>query len=432
MHIRPFEIALIAFFVIAAIVGLIVASNYSGDNSEDLPYGESVIVWGTLDRVTMSRVLRTLSNTNKGLDAVQYIEKDPRTFDFELINAIAEGRSPDLIILPHTKLVTHRTKLQPISYETIQERTFRDRYIDGAEIFMRDDGIYGIPFAVDPLVMYWNRDIFSTSGLSQPPKTWETLLSETVGAITRVNEQRAVTRSAIAFGEYSNVQNAKEILSMLFLQAGSTMVNESMGVYRVTLDTSQQGALDPADAVLNFYTQFALSNKALYSWNRSMELDRREFLSGDLGLYFGLGSEYSELERDNVNLNFDIAPVPQDSGATILRNYADFYAFAIPRAARNITGAFGVAQYLASETPAQEIINAYGFAPALRSLHSGAQGDPVKNVTYSEALISRGWLDPNPSESDKVFQRMIERLTSGQTRVNSAVSDAIQELEALF
>lgn len=434
MNIRPFEIGLIVFFVISAIVGLIVVSKYDPDNPDENIYGTSVSVWGTFESRTMRELLQELSKDNKALKVVSYTQIDPRTFDSDLINAIAEGKSPDLVIMPSSKLVTHRTKLQPISFEAISERDFRDTYIDGAEIFMRSDGVYGIPFAVDPLVMYWNRDIFSTSGVSQPPKTWSTLMSQTVIGITRTYNNRGISRSAVAFGEYSNIIYAKEILAMLFLQSGSTIVDELNGRYSVTLDKNKydSNTLKPGDAVLNFYTQFALSNKDMYSWNRSMESDRREFLKGDLALYFAPGSEYQTIERDNVNLNFDIAPVPQDSGATIRRTYGDFYAFVIPKASDNINGAYGVAQYLSSNGPAQKIIDTYGFAPALRSLHVGNKSDAVKNVTYPESLIARGWLDPSPEKSALVFRSMIERVTSGGTRVTNIISDAVRELESLF
>ena len=433
MHIRPFEIGLIIFFAISAIVGLILVSNYKSDNSEENFYGTSVSIWGTFESSSMRNLIFELSRDNKAHKVVSYTQIDPRTFDLDLINAIAEGKSPDLVILPNSKLVTLRSKLQSVSFEVINERNFRDTYVDGADIFISSDGVYGIPIAVDPLVMYWNRDIFSTSGVSQPPKTWSTLMSQTVRGITRTDNNRGISRSAVAFGEYSNIVYAKEILSMLFLQAGSTIIDESYGRYSVTLNESiYNNVLNPGNAVLNFYTQFALSNKAMYSWNRSQESDRKEFLKGDLALYFGLGSEYKTIERDNVNLNFDIAPVPQDVSATIRRTYADFYAFVIPRASDNPNGAYAVAQYLSSAGPVQKIIDAYGLAPALRSLHVGNKSDIVKNVIYPESLIARGWLDPSPKKSSLVFQNMVERVTSGGARVVNIVSDAVIELESLF
>ena len=63
--------------------------------------------------------------------------------------------------MSHEKLVEHRSRLQSIPYESFPERDFRNRYIDGASIFAMRDGVYAFPLMVDPLVMYWNRDIFS-------------------------------------------------------------------------------------------------------------------------------------------------------------------------------------------------------------------------------------------------------------------------------
>ncbi len=434
MHIRPFEIALIGIFAILGLAGLFYLSAYKSPASDEQKlYGESISIWGTLDERIMNNFLLELTKVNQALAVVKYRRIDARAFDGELVNAIAEGRSPDIVLLPHTLLVSYRSKIQAISLETIDTRTFRDTYIDGAEIFMRSDGTYGLPFAVDPLVMYWNRDIFSSSGLAQPPKTWETIVSQTTNAIVRMDDERNITQSAIAFGEYANIARAKEILSMLFFQSGSTIVDEGEDGYFVSLGRgADDSGLTPGDAVLTFYTQFATPNKNLYSWNRSKSLDRTEFLGGTLGLYFGLGSEKSSLERENANLNFDIAPVPQGSGSTVERNYGTFYAFAIPRASHNIQGAYAVASLLASPANAKMITDAYGLAPVHRALFTGAIADPYKSVIYQSALLARGWLDPSPQESSDIFRNMIEAMTAGRTRTKGVIIDAVYQLESLF
>lgn len=433
MNIRPFEIALIGFFAIVGLAGLFFLSAYKPDSTEkEKLYGESILIWGTLDAKTMDDLLFQFTNEDKALSVVKYAQIDSRSFENELLNAIAEGRSPDLILLPHSLLVSYRSKLQPISFEALSERTFRDTYIDGADIFMLSDGTYGLPFAVDPLVLYWNRDIFSSGGLAQPPKTWETLVAQTTKALVQTNDNFEITQSAVALGEYTNITHAKDILAMLFFQAGSSIIEENNRSYSVTLNKGQENALSPGDSVLTFYTQFAIPNKELYSWNRSRQLDRVEFVGGTLGMYFGLGSEVKSIERENSNLNFDIAFIPQGSGITTERNYGNFYAFSIPRASQNVQGAYAVASYLGSPAQVQKIADAYNFAPVHRVLHTGQQSDPFKNVVYRSALIARGWLDPSPKESDQVFARMVEGVTSGRTRLKNVMIDTAYELESLF
>jgi len=181
--------------------------------------------------------------------------------------------------------VTYRSKLLAIPFDTLNERTFRETYIDGAEIFIRSDGTYGLPLAVDPLLMYWNRDIFSSSGIALPPKTWETLVSQTTRSINRVDDWLNFSQSTIAFGEYGNVTHAKSILSMLLLQTGNNIVTESKdGQYKVVLDRGTGESLPSGNAVLSFYIQFAHPSSDAYSWNRSKGMDRAEFLEGKLAL----------------------------------------------------------------------------------------------------------------------------------------------------
>ena len=45
-------------------------------------------------------------------------------------------------------------------------------------------------------------------------------MNETTPSLTTVDSRRNISQSAIGMGEYLNVRNAKEILSMLFLQVG--------------------------------------------------------------------------------------------------------------------------------------------------------------------------------------------------------------------
>lgn len=434
MHIRPFEIAFIGFFAIAAIGGLIYLSKFHDTKSEEEKvYGDSLVIWGTLEKSVFDRVLLELGSENKPLEVVSYQEFDERTFESDLVNAIAEGRTPDLVIIPQSLIVSQRAKLKVIPFEQYPVRTFRDTYIDGAEVFMLSDGIYGIPFAVDPLVLYWNRDLLASGGIATPPKTWENFVSQTVKAVTRTNDRREIVQSAVALGEYQNIRHAKDILAMLFLQAGSSMIEEQNGTYKVTLNVSKANSLNTGDAVLSFYTQFALPTRDLYSWNRSKSLDRTEFLGGTLALYFGKGSEYTALARENPNLNFDLATVPQGSGATVLRNYGDFYAFAIPRATRNAAFAYRLAQDLGSGAVSAELAQAFGFAPVVRSVLAEGTSDPVQSVLYQAGLIARAWLDPDPRETDRLFKDMVEEIVSNNSaRTGSIVNDTMYQLEQLF
>jgi ABC-type glycerol-3-phosphate transport system substrate-binding protein len=218
---------------------------------------------------------------------------------------------------------------------------------------------------------------------------------------------------------------------MLFIQAGSTIVDEANATYRVTLNQSQNPGTSPAESVISFYTQFANPSSAQYSWNRGMIEDRRAFLQGTLALYFGMGSERRALEEENANLNFDMAAVPQGADASVRRNYGDFYAFAIPRGSTNQKGATVMATFFTRPENAIKLSDLLGFAPVHLS-NMRAQGDVFNPIINDSALIARAWLDPDPEGSDMVFQEMIEATTGGTQRINEVIRDAVDRLQRLF
>lgn len=434
MNLRPFQIALLGVFALFALIGLLYFAFFEGTltGEEQRTYGESVEIWGTFDDAAVRQVINTIRRDDDDFEVVRYTEKDARTFDTELLNAIAEERAPDLIVLPSDSIVTHRAKLLPLSFEAIPQRTYLDTHVDGAEIYLFSNGVYGLPFAVDPLVMYWNRDLFSSNGLANPPSTWSQLTTQALPAITDVTSSLDVLQSVVSFGEFSNVVNAKPTLSLLLLQAGTDIVTEQEGRYTVTLGLSGNNASPPADAALSFYTQFSNPSSVNYSWNRSLQSDRLQFLGGDLALYFGYGSEYRDLQNANPNLNMDIREVPQSAGVSVRRGHGRFFAFAIPRASDNPNGAYRAAQVLTSAQNAKFLSEVLALAPVHRSTIGEGTGDPYRTVLYQSALIARDWLDPDPTGSATVFRTMVEDITSGRKRVSQAVNDAAGRLGLLF
>jgi hypothetical protein len=161
-------------------------------------------------------------------------------------------------------------------------------------------------------------------------------------------------------------------------------------------------------------------------------VDRTAFLQSTLALYFGFGSERAAIERESPNLNFDMTEVPQGSGATIRRDYGEFYAFAIPRGSKNPNGAYAIATLFGNAENAKLIADAMGAAPVHRAQISATGGDLYKGILYQAALIARGWLDPDPEGSASVFKQMVEEAMTSQGRLQQIINDAAHRLQALF
>lgn len=433
-NLRPFQLVLLAFFGLLALAALVFLSVYQANKQQTArAYGNKVEIWGTLPQATFKELFQEIVRTDKAFTVVTYKQVSEVSFDDEFVNAVAEGRSPDLVLLGADRLVKHRVKLQPISYTTLPLREFKDTFVDGSEIFALEQGVYALPLLIDPLVMYWNRDLFSSNGLSQPPKSWEQVVNEVVPKITLRSNTREITQSGLSFGEYRNVENAKKILLMLALQTGSKMITTADSKYKVGLNESQGDSVaHPFESVVQFYTDFSNVNSPLYSWNRAVSSAKSTFLAGNLALYFGLGSEYKDIADKNPNLNFDIAQVPQGAQATVLRTYGDIYALTIPKASVNQQGAFAVAKVLTNKSNAKALSEALSMAPARRDAIAVGSDNPFRKVVLQSALIVRAWLDPEKSKSEDVFRQMVEDVVSNRARVGGAVKDAIDRLKLAF
>ena len=434
-NLRPFQIVLLAGSAFMFVAAIVAVTLYKPDNNTDPKFSDEIEIWGTLPKSLFAERINAISNKDSRFNQVSYEAYDESVFIDEFINALAEGRGPDLVVITHEQLVNLRPKLYPIAYsKSFNLRNYQDLYVEGAEIFARPNGIYAFPLAVDPLVMYWNRDIFSSNNIAVPPRTWEELRNDTVPRLTRTGGNFNIFQSTVAFGEYQNVRNAKEIISLLMMQSGSAIVVENDNSYRVVVDTFTDNNIQgstPASTALSFYTEFSNPASSLYSWNRSLPQDRSRFLSGELALYFGYGSELESLQKSNPNLNFDMTLVPQGASATVRRGYGKFYGFAIPLAAPDKLAAQEVAVMLADQDTGTVIANSLGMSSARRDAIAGGAVDPFQSVRQEAALIARGWLEPS-SVTNSIFKTMVEDITSGRLQVTESVADMAERLRLAF
>jgi ABC-type glycerol-3-phosphate transport system substrate-binding protein len=433
MKLRPFELALVSFFGVLIFLALyLMSSTEQASNSNVNQYGASVVIWGTQPREAFEAVFKPLREENINFQVVTYVEKDARTFDTQLINALAENRGPDVLFLPHEKLLQYRSKLQALPDQTLPIPSYKRDYIDGADIFILSDGIYAFPATVDPLVMYFNRDLLSSKNFISPPTTWESIVNDIVPSLVERDFGRNIIRSPLAFGEYRNVTNAFDVLSMLLLQGGSSLVVQPGKNYRIELNQAVNGTGLPLENALTFYTNFASPSNPLYSWNRAQQNDRDEFLGEGLVLYFGKGSEANEIASLNPNLNFDIAEVPQGAGATIRRTYGTMYGFVLMKSSVNPTGSIQAMRDLTSARNSVALANNLTMAPVSRSGLSQGSNDRYGRIIYSTSPVARGWLSPDPTKANDIFTQMVEDVLANRARPSDAANDAVGRLRDVY
>lgn len=431
-NLKPFQVIIMGIFGFIALAGLFLFANFQGFSSGAAQVG-TVSIWGTLPAENMNTALNAFRETHQEYARVTYTERPQQTFDADLAEAIATGRGPDLIIISQEDLLAAEAKLSPIPSSSISERDFRDNFLPIHELYLIQGGTFAIPFLVDPLVLYYNRPILASSGAARPPATWEAVTG-LAATVNRQTDTQTVTRSLIALGTYTNIENAHAILSLLFLQAGYGISERTATGVRSSLSdpVADVFGMTPSESALNFYTEFANPGKTVYSWNRSLPNSRQAFIAGDLALYLGFASERAALAAANPNLDFDMSAAPAPGTNATRTTYGRAYAFAIPRATGNGDGALRVALTLSEQDTVPLFARAFGMAPAHRGALAPLAGDLYEPVYFPEALIARGWLSPAPEETDLIFGTMITNVLSGREGISNAITTANQSLNAAF
>jgi ABC-type glycerol-3-phosphate transport system substrate-binding protein len=430
-----FQAILTAIFIVFAIIGVGLFATYKGDSLKtELP---TISVWGTFPSRVFIDYVGKINATRSVQLKVDYTEIPESNFDKVFIEALARGQGPDVILVSQDLVSRYADKITVIPPTAITERDFKNNFIQQAELYLVPGGTIALPFVIDPIVMYWNRDSFVNAGIPTYPKYWDEF-NNLNSKLTIKDVNSNVRRSAIAMGEFTNILHAREILGTLFLQSGNPITyksdNTTNGQIALASALGTRGfdGTRTSKSALDFFTQFSNPTDPNYSWNRSMANSKSSFLSGNLATYFGFASEISDLRNKNSNLNFDIAPIPQARGAKNRATYGSMYGFSIVRSSKDPASAFTVISSLTASDALVEMVNISYLPPVKVDIISYGTTDPYLSIFYDSAIISKGWLDTNKADSTKLFKDIVESVTSGKKSVMQALQEGSDEYDILL
>ena len=420
-----FSAVILIIFIALALFGVFIFATFQQSARDRIG---TVTIWGSVPQDAFDAVIGSVRDARSDFADVTYEEVPAEALMPRLVEAIAAGRGPDLVLFPSSNVLKDGDKLAPIPYAQFSRRDFQDTFVEAGEAFLTPGGILAIPISIDPLVMYWNRSLYATAGIASPPRYWDEF-TRIAPRLTVKTQSGTLTGSAVALGTWNNVSHAKAVFVTLVRDLGSPIVTRRDDG---TLDASLRSneTVQPAASALRFIADFADPIKPVYSWNSAQRMSRDAFLSGTLATYFAPASELRQLRNGNPNLNFDVAQLPSARGAFAFVG-AEVLGISTPRGSKNPSGALQAAYLLSAQK--QQLILARELT--LPSPRRDAQiTDPTLAYTaVFDASALRGYvfLDPNPGETDALFARMVESVATGRATVSEALSTAHNDLQAL-
>ncbi len=426
------QIIVTGVFIFFAVVGVILFSVSS--TKKGAVENPRVVIWGLIEKNKFTPIVEEANIGAPGTTNLEYVEKQSEEeLEQDLVTALLDKSGiPDGLIIPDRLLMKLQKRLTLISWTAVSERTLKDTYSEAGEIFFAPSGTYAIPFLIDPLVLYWNRDMFNSKLITKTPETWEEL-TKLVPIFTEKKEDKSIAKNAIALGEYQNIPRAKEIIGAMTLQSGGKIVLQKENKFQEdVLETLTGLEVSPLQTVLTYFTEFADPASPLFSWSRALPDALTMFLGSDSAMYIGFGSEAATLRSKNPNLNLDIAFLPQATGAAKKVTFGNVYGIAIVDASPNKAAMLNTAFVLTNTTFQEKFSDVNKMAPVRRDMLANPPGSGVLDVVWKSALWSKSWLDPDYATTANLFKSMIESVTSGKELVLGAVVQFQKELKEIL
>ena len=391
-----------------------------------------ISLWGQLPESQINRVLSNVNKENKPYN-INYAEIPSYSYEETVVDALASGKGPDFWIISQDMILKNKDRISVIPFLVYPERNFRDDFVDISSLLIepKGEGLTGIPFLADPLIMYWNKDLFSSAGISQAPKDWNDL-AEAVAIFTQKNEAGNIVQTGTALGEMNNIKNGKDILSMLIIQSGNPIMKvDNVNNLKIVLGDDDSVGNNPAASSVNFFNSFSDPNKGVYSWNKALPEAGDMFAKGSLAMYFGYASELPDIIERNPHLNFDIAEVPQIKGDKTKTGFAKIYSFAVMK---NISQAKKQAVinsilFITSIDVAKDFSQETGLASLRRDLLSERTTDAYFGLVNKAVIMAKSWLEPDGVEVRRIFKDMVESTASGSLSADASVRLANTRLD---
>lgn len=379
--------------------------------------------------------------------SIEYRKLRYDEYENELIRAFAEGRGPDILSLHNTWLPAYQPLLEPMpnsitttsqevqgtlrkeavvvskTTNTMSMRQLESDFVDqvAADVvldYQPDpdidpvEKIYGLPMAMDTLALFYNKDLFNTAGIANPPTTWNEF-QEDVISLTTYDSQGNVNQSGAALGTSENVERSSDVVALLMMQNGTQMTDERGRVYFNEVPKDAPEAVYPSYDAVTFYTDFANPTKEVYTWNDNFSSSLEAFANGQTAMFLGYSYHIPFLQASAPKLNYGIASIPQISGGREV-NFANYWVECVAASSKNPGWAWDFVLYATDEDQVGSYLQEARKPTALRNLISTQLGDMTLGAFAEQTLTAQSWYHGYDALLvEDIFEDLIDMVLTG-------------------
>lgn len=411
--------------------------------------------WGTANTAAdLQEVIGNYEAQHPNI-SIRYRQLRPEEFDLELLNALAEDRGPDIFSIRNTQVPIYNSKIAPmpgkttIAYEVtqkslgIKEETLieiRDEqsltvgelksfFVDVvSDDVVRDNKIFALPFSVNTLVLFYNRDLLNNAGIPLAATTWQEL-QEHVQRLTFQDTDGNLLQSGAALGSSHNISYSPDIISLLMMQNGAQMTDNNRHATFNNVPPGGDRTYNPGPAAVQFYTDFANPGKEVYTWNYGMPNSIEAFVQGKVAYLFGYSGEIKTItDKRQGKLNYGITGVPQIENRPAV-NFASYTVHTVSAKSVHLNEAWNFLQFASRKDEVRKYLAKTGQPTALRSLIEEQRGNDQLKIFADQLLTAKSWYHGHDiGATENAFREMVDSILLRNSELQAAVTFAAQRI----
>lgn len=444
------KIAIIVFIIIlvlVAVLGIYFFVIKKPSNNNDNDQKVTLNWWGLWEEdATMQTLIAKYNETNPNVEIV-YAKKDFHTFPdgLQSIKESIKQRlsdqdpvAPDIVTINNSWLPELQAQLSPMPLSIYTQAEYENTFYPHAlqDCTGSNAQLYCIPTEFEGLALYYNKELLSDKGITEPASSWEELIDQ-AKSLTQRDTSGKITVSGLAFGGGEKVTHSADIITLLLLQRKQAVTAKSSGssLYTVSLEDSV------GQEVFDFYTNGVTSARL---WDDTLPTDKQLFIDGKLAMIFAPSWYTFDIKKYNPDLNFDIAEVPQVSNLSNERvDFADYWAWAVSGTSPNQSVAWDFLKFL-SQPEQYELMHNTAIAQKTERVFGRIyprkdMADKLSSVPYVKPFIemaptAKTVFVGNRESYNELIQTQIDAVTSSNRSQssNSAYSNFKDGLESIL
>ena len=414
------QIIILILSGIIGVIALLMFAGYIGPGTNNNNVSGGVLtIWGTVPQADIKDIIGEYKRTTK--INISYVAVVEDGLTDKLTKAIARNEGPDVIIHDVGWINANRDILSNTPREILSVRDYQNIYVDAASAaFIENDKIWAFPLWSDPLVLYWNKDLFNRAGVAAPPKNW-TELTRYSNQLKEIGDGGSVRKAGVALGRARNIALFNDIVSLLLLQSGGD-IEDSDGIFLF----GKEANFEIGRSTLKFYTDFGKGGTNEYTWNTNVPEAREFFNQGMLAMMLDYISYAPTLRQKNPHLSFDTAPAPQLEGAEFPIYISSIGGAAVPIGSKNGLTAWSFAKWFSGADAMRAYLKSQPLAPARRDLMNDTElaKSDIFPLLRQLTLNSRRVRDTHPQENSRALSDMIEAVADDRLTPTDAIDNA--------